>query len=98
MKPFLKYAYLPLAILVITAAGSIFAEVNNFLLFESKYNFSQTVISWFSFAVNASVLFGVLPSYLYRKYGPRKTMILGGLLLTGAHVGAALMLGSTKSD
>jgi hypothetical protein len=40
MKPFVKFFYLPVAILACTAAGSIFAELNNFLLFESKYNFS----------------------------------------------------------
>ena len=66
MHPFLKFMYLPLAILACTAAGSIFAELNSFLLFESKYNLSPKVMSWFSFAVNASTLFGVLPSKLYR--------------------------------
>ena len=96
MKIFLKFLYLPLAILACTAAGSIFAELNNFLLFESKYNFSSSVVNWFNFAVNASVLFGILPAYLYKKYGARKSMILGGLLITGAHVAAALMLTSTR--
>jgi hypothetical protein len=96
MKPFLKFLYLPLAILACTAAGSIFAELNSFLLFESKYNLSPAVVNWFNFAVNASVLFGVLPSKLYRKYGPRKTMLIGGILLTGAHVAAALMLNSAR--
>ena len=92
MKVFLKYMYLPLAILACTAAGSIFAELNNFLLFESKYNFSPQVVNLFTFTLNASVLFGVWPSYLFRKYGARKTIIFGGLLLTMAHLGAALML------
>jgi hypothetical protein len=48
--------------------------------------------------VNASVLFAIWPSYLYRRYGPRKTIIFGGLLLTAAHLVAALMLSSNKTD
>ncbi len=64
-KMILKFLYLPLAILAVTAAGSIFAELNNVLLFENKYNLSPKVVNWFSFALNASVLVGVIPSMLY---------------------------------
>ena len=46
----------------------------------------------FSFAINASVLVGIVPSKLYSKFGPKKTMIIGGALITGAHILAALIL------
>jgi hypothetical protein len=48
----------------------------------------------FSFAVNAAVLTGIVPSKLYSKFGPKKTILIGGLLLTAAHILAAFVLGS----
>lgn len=47
--------------------------------------------------MNASVLIGLVPSILYDKYGVKKTIFIGGLLLTAAHLMAALMLNSEKT-
>ena len=49
-------------------------------------------------ALNASVLFGILPAKLLSMYGHKKTIILGGLFLTGAHVLAAFMLSSNRPN
>jgi len=35
-----------------------------------------------------------VPSKLYAKFGPKKTILIGGVLLTGAHILAAFVLGS----
>lgn len=40
---------------------------------------------------------GIVPSILYEEYGVKKTIFIGGVLLTIAHVIAALMLNSDKS-
>lgn len=37
---------------------------------------------------------GIVPSKLYAKFGPKKTILIGGVLLTGAHILAAFVLGS----
>lgn len=34
----------------------------------------------------------MVPSYLYSKYGPKKTILIGGVLLTAAHILAAVLL------
>jgi hypothetical protein len=42
--------------------------------------------------VYASTLVGVVPSHLYSKYGPKKTILIGGALITVAHLLAATLL------
>jgi len=44
--------------------------------------------------VHASVFAGIGPSYFHRKYGVQKSMIFGGLMLTGAHLIGLMMLNS----
>jgi MFS family permease len=52
----------------------------------------------FSFAVNASFLTGIIPSILSDKIGARKTMLLGGLLITASHIfGAMMFAGGSNS-
>eukprot|EP00347_Sterkiella_histriomuscorum_P000271 403376522 len=105
MNPILKLLLFPLAIIAAIAAGSIFAELkylfftlfiyhyySNFLLYESKYSIDAQTVSWFTFAVNASALVGYVPSKFYRKFGPKKTILIGGALITIAHVVAAIVL------
>lgn len=42
--------------------------------------------------MNAAVLVGYVPSKLYSRYGPKKTILVGGLLLTASHILSALIL------
>ena len=42
--------------------------------------------------MNASVLVGIVPAKLYQKFGPKKTMLIGGFLLTASHILAAIIL------
>ena len=42
--------------------------------------------------MNASVLVGIVPSILYKKFGPKKSILIGGFLLTAAHILAAFIL------
>lgn len=44
--------------------------------------------------MNASVLVGIVPSFLFTSLGPKKTILLGGLLITVAHIIAAVVLNS----
>jgi hypothetical protein len=44
--------------------------------------------------VNASVLTGIVPSILYKKFGPKKSILIGGGLLTICHIISALILGA----
>lgn len=37
-------------------------------------------------------MIGYVPSKFYRRYGPKKTIIIGGFLITVAHVIAAIIL------
>ena len=40
------------------------------------------MFDWFDFMLNAFALFGILPGILLRYLSPKKTAILGGLLIT----------------
>jgi hypothetical protein len=42
--------------------------------------------------VNAATLVGIVPSILYAQQGPKKTILIGGILLTAAHILAAFVL------
>ena len=50
------------------------------------------MLNWFSFAVNASLLVAILPAKLVKKFGAKNTIVIGGILLGGAHITVGVML------
>ena len=42
--------------------------------------------------MNASILVGYIPARFYRRYGPKKTILIGGTMLTIAHIISLLIL------
>jgi len=49
---------------------------------KEKYKINDEIFDWFDFMLNAFALFGILPGILLRYLSPKKTAILGGLLIT----------------
>lgn len=96
-NPLLKYAVMPLSILAILAAGSIFVEFNHIEVYKHKYNLDDQTVDWLGFAVNVSILVGILPALLYSKLGPKITLLSGAVLLTAAHLVGIYLLSSVSS-
>ncbi|CDW91191.1 UNKNOWN [Stylonychia lemnae] len=97
MNQVFKLFIFPLAIIACIGGGSIYTELNNIFLYQSKYSIDPKTMNWFYFAVTASNLFGIVPSRLYSAFGPKKTILIGGILLTIAHVTAALIIDANLS-
>jgi len=51
----------------------------------------------FNFAVNAAFMTAIIPAMITEKIGARKTIILGGLLITGCHILGALIFSGSSS-
>lgn len=98
LKVFMKFLYMPLSILACFAAGSVFLIQSSSLLVQAKFSYSSSVMNWFTFAVNASILTGIVPSKLYKRFGAKQTIFLGGILLGGAHVATAILINISSSS
>ena len=61
---------------------------------KEKYKIDDEIFDWFDFMLNASALFGILPGILLKLLDPKKTAILGGLLIVFGQVMTALMVSS----
>ena len=55
-------------------------------------------MNWFIFAVNASLLCGIVPAKLYKRFGAKRTIMLGGILLSGSHILTAVMINISSSS
>jgi hypothetical protein len=90
---------MPMCILSVLAAGSIYSTLNDHYLLTYDYKWLTTThIDWYRFLVNASVMIGYLPAYLNEKWGPKKTFGLGAILLTVAQILAMLLLSSGETE
>ena len=88
----MKLLYMPLAITAAITAGNVFILQNSAILFDAKYGKSSSMLNWFSFAVNASLFLAILPAKLFKRFGAKNTLFIGGALLGGAHITAGVML------
>ena len=61
---------------------------------QEKYKIEDEIFDWFDFMLNASALFGIVPGILLKILDPKKTAILGGILVVFAQVMTATMVSS----
>ena len=61
---------------------------------KEKYKIEDEIFDWFDFMLNAFALFGIIPGILLRYLSPKKTAILGGLLITLGQMITCLMVSS----
>lgn len=86
--------YLPIGIICVMLAGSVSYEVVSFETISVQYGISEgdSVYRWWSFTLKFCTLFGLLPAFLLKMFDTKKSMILGGIFVTTAHVLALVMI------
>ena len=71
-----------------------FHSLSYFDYIQEKYKISDEIFDWFDFMMNACSLFGIIPGLLLKVLNPKKSAILGGLLVVAAQMATALMVSS----
>ena len=61
---------------------------------KEKYRIADDVFEWFDFVINASSLFGILPGIIIKLLAPKKSAILGGLLIVAGQMMSAMLISS----
>ena len=61
---------------------------------KEKYKIKDDIFQWFDFMLSACSLFGILPGLLLKWLAPKKTAIIGGILITLGQMLTAMMVSS----
>ena len=75
-------------------AGSIFYLAIYFDFIQEKYRMKDEVFAWFEFMLNGFSLFGVVPGLILKALLPKKTAILGGVLIVIGQMLTVLLISS----
>ena len=65
---------------------------------QEKYKISDEIFDWFDFMLNAFALFGILPGIVLKFLSPKKTAVLGGILITLGQVMVVLMVSTEHAN
>lgn len=64
---------------------------------KEKYKIDDDIFDWFDFVLNAAALFGIIPGIILKYLDPKKSAVLGGLLISAGQMLCVLMI-STEHD
>ena len=64
---------------------------------KERYNIRDEIFDWFDFMLNASALFGIIPGLIIKYIDPKKSAILGGLLIVAGQM-LTVMIVSTEHE